>query len=140
MRVGITSAHFPSLRRGDEIPQTISISALTGAGLPALLAALTDKAKNLAGLSPSPTLTRARHRDAVSETITALTRALAAPVLDQMAEDVRLSSRALGRITGQVGIEDLLDVIFRDFCLGSERGCAEHGVLCMVVGITEFLG
>ena len=118
MRVGITSAHSPSLRRGDEIPQTISISALTGAGLPALLTALTDKAKNLAGLSPSPTLTRARHRDAVNETITALTRALAAPALDQMAEDVRLSSRALGRITGQVGVEDLLDVIFRDFCLG----------------------
>jgi tRNA modification GTPase len=98
--------------------QPISISALTGAGLPALLAALTDKAKNLAGLSPSPTLTRARHRDAVNETVTALTRALTAPALDQMAEDVRLSSRALGRITGQVGIEDLLDVIFRDFCLG----------------------
>jgi len=29
-----------------------------------------------------------------------------------------LASRALGRITGQVGVEDLLDVIFRDFCLG----------------------
>lgn len=96
----------------------LSISALTGEGLPELLSALTDKAKNLAGLAGSPALTRARHRDAVSETLQALQRALAAPVIDQMAEDVRLASRALGRITGQVGVEDLLDVIFRDFCLG----------------------
>ncbi|HEX5316770.1 MAG TPA: hypothetical protein VFX22_08970, partial [Candidatus Kapabacteria bacterium] len=34
------------------------------------------------------------------------------------AEDVRLASRALGRITGRVDVEDLLDVIFRDFCIG----------------------
>lgn len=98
--------------------EALSISALTGEGLPALLAALTDKAKNLAGLTGSPALTRTRHRDAVSETLQALERAFSAPAIDQMAEDVRLASRALGRITGQVGVEDLLDVIFRDFCLG----------------------
>jgi tRNA modification GTPase len=34
------------------------------------------------------------------------------------AEDLRLAVRALGRITGAVGVEDLLDVIFRDFCIG----------------------
>ena len=35
-----------------------------------------------------------------------------------MAEDLRLALRALGRITGRVDIEDLLDVVFRDFCIG----------------------
>jgi tRNA modification GTPase len=34
------------------------------------------------------------------------------------AEDLRLAARALGRITGRVDVEDLLDVIFRDFCIG----------------------
>ncbi|MEP4734570.1 hypothetical protein, partial [Parvibaculum sp.] len=35
-----------------------------------------------------------------------------------VAEDLRLAARALGRITGRVDVEDLLDVIFRDFCIG----------------------
>ena len=34
------------------------------------------------------------------------------------AEDLRLAWRSLGRITGRVDVEDLLDIIFRDFCLG----------------------
>jgi tRNA modification GTPase len=47
-----------------------------------------------------------------------LVRALQAPLPELMAEDVRLALRALGRITGRVDVEDLLDVIFRDFCIG----------------------
>jgi tRNA modification GTPase len=44
---------------------------------------------------------------------------LPAPDLPELAaEDVRLASRALGRITGRVDVEELLDVIFRDFCIG----------------------
>jgi tRNA modification GTPase len=35
-----------------------------------------------------------------------------------VAEDLRLAARALGRITGRVDVEDLLDVIFTDFCIG----------------------
>ena len=34
------------------------------------------------------------------------------------AEDLRLALRSLGRITGAVDVEDLLDMIFRDFCIG----------------------
>jgi tRNA modification GTPase len=34
------------------------------------------------------------------------------------AEDLRLAARALGRITGRVDVEDVLDVIFREFCIG----------------------
>ncbi|HUD50428.1 MAG TPA: tRNA uridine-5-carboxymethylaminomethyl(34) synthesis GTPase MnmE, partial [Parvibaculum sp.] len=35
-----------------------------------------------------------------------------------VAEDLRLAARSLGRITGRVDVEDLLDVVFRDFCIG----------------------
>ena len=34
------------------------------------------------------------------------------------AEDLRLAARALGRITGRVDVDEVLDVIFRDFCIG----------------------
>ena len=53
-----------------------------------------------------------------AHTPNALRRALEAPVPELAAEDLRLATRALGRITGKVGVEDLLDVIFRDFCIG----------------------
>ena len=47
----------------------------------------------------------------------ALRRSLAADLPELRAEDLRLAWRSLGRITGRVDVEDLLDVIFADFCL-----------------------
>jgi tRNA modification GTPase len=64
-------------------------------------------------------LTRQRHRQALEGCLAALKRAQAqrrAPEL--LAEDVRLAARALGRITGRVDVEDMLDIIFREFCIG----------------------
>jgi len=99
----------------------INLSAKTGEGVDAFVTALTVRVGTLADMqSESPPLTRARHREALLEAKVALLRALAVPD-DQpelMAEDVRLSLRALGRITGHVDVEELLDVIFRDFCIG----------------------
>ena len=66
----------------------------------------------------APPLTRARHREALARRMPALGRALAAPEVALAAEDLRLALRALGRITGTVRIDELLDVIFRDFCIG----------------------
>ncbi|WP_145683527.1 tRNA uridine-5-carboxymethylaminomethyl(34) synthesis GTPase MnmE [Azospirillum brasilense] len=98
--------------------EATTVSARTGAGLPELETRLTAfTADRLAG-SGAPALTRARHRSALEECRDALRRALTAPLPELMAEDVRLASRALGRITGRVDVEDLLDVIFRDFCIG----------------------
>jgi tRNA modification GTPase len=37
---------------------------------------------------------------------------------DIIAEELRLAARALGRLTGRVDVEDILDAIFRDFCIG----------------------
>ena len=39
-------------------------------------------------------------------------------VLDQAAEELRMAIREVGRITGKVGVEDILDVVFSDFCIG----------------------
>ncbi|MCW2235530.1 tRNA uridine-5-carboxymethylaminomethyl(34) synthesis GTPase MnmE [Azospirillum canadense] len=96
----------------------LSVSARTGAGLADLEKRLTAFAADRLASSGVPALTRARHRSALEECRDALRRALDAPLPELMAEDVRLASRALGRITGRVDVEDLLDVIFRDFCIG----------------------
>ena len=97
----------------------VALSATSGAGLPELLARLERSAAALmeegAG---APPLTRARHREALVECQDALARALIAPEIALAAEDLRLALRALGRITGTVRIDELLDVIFRDFCIG----------------------
>ena len=60
----------------------------------------------------------ARHREALEDAILSLRRAFGAPLPELRAEDLRLALRSLGRITGTVDVEDLLDVIFRDFCIG----------------------
>lgn len=97
----------------------VRVSARSGEGMDELLAALAARTAELAGLPASPTLTRARHREVVEATQLALTRALQHNLnVDQLADDVRHASRTLGRLTGQVGVDDLLDVVFRDFCLG----------------------
>ncbi len=102
----------------------LAISAKTGDGVEALLAALTDRVGGLmeVSASPAPALTRVRHREALEECRGALERVLAAkggagkPEL--AAEDLRLAARALGRITGRVDVDEVLDVIFREFCIG----------------------
>jgi tRNA modification GTPase len=57
----------------------------------------------------------------LDETVAALDRALArddANGEELIAEDLRAAATALGRLTGRVDVEDILDVIFRDFCIG----------------------
>ncbi|HEV7371066.1 tRNA uridine-5-carboxymethylaminomethyl(34) synthesis GTPase MnmE [Arenibaculum sp.] len=108
----------PGLDAGAAVPGALAVSAATGAGLPALLERLTGMVADGLDAAGPPALTRARHRAALEDCRAALSRALDAPLPELAAEDVRLASRALGRITGRVDVEDLLDVIFRDFCIG----------------------
>jgi tRNA modification GTPase len=94
------------------------ISAKTGDGLEALLAVLMGEIQARLKSSEQPPLTRARHREALEAGIAALGRAETATLPELAAEDIRLAVRSLGRITGRVDVEDVLDVIFRDFCIG----------------------
>jgi tRNA modification GTPase len=98
-----------------------AISLKTGAGLEGLVATLADKVRErLDTGTEAPALTRPRHRHALIEANAALQHGLATP-LDQpelLAEDLRLAMRSIGRITGRVDVEDLLDFVFRDFCIG----------------------
>ncbi|MEQ8194501.1 MAG: tRNA uridine-5-carboxymethylaminomethyl(34) synthesis GTPase MnmE [Rhodospirillales bacterium] len=101
--------------------EALAVSVKTGAGVDALLAALGREVAARCRLGEAPAITRERHRKALTDCLEALKRVLAAtdPADPELvAEDLRLAVRALGRITGRVDVEDLLDVIFRDFCIG----------------------
>ena len=94
-----------------------AVSAKTGSGLDTLLDALqSEAAERMAGEGAG--LTRQRHRSALTTCRQALARAAEAGEPELMGEDLRLASRELGRITGRVDVEDLLDVIFSEFCIG----------------------
>ncbi|HEX4294357.1 MAG TPA: tRNA uridine-5-carboxymethylaminomethyl(34) synthesis GTPase MnmE [Rhizomicrobium sp.] len=98
-----------------------AISLKTGQGLDALMTVLAAEVRNrLEAPGEAPVLTRKRHRHALEQAARSLEAALAAPPghPELLAEDLRLALRALGRITGRVDIEQLLDVVFRDFCIG----------------------
>lgn len=95
------------------------LSLKSGVGVDEFVRALASAVgERMAGAGAAPMLTRARHRSAVAAARDALVRASAAALPELAAEDLRLAARGLGLITGAVDVEELLDVIFRDFCIG----------------------
>jgi tRNA modification GTPase len=97
------------------------ISATSGGGCDALLAQLAKYADSFLTGAESALVTRARHRKALEDTVAALRGALGRDMAgneDLLAEELRTAARTLGRLTGRVDVEDILDVIFRDFCIG----------------------
>jgi len=96
----------------------LGVCALTGAGLDALRTRLAEAARALTDSAGPPPLTQARHRAALQEAVARLAGAQVADLPELRAEDLRLALRALGRITGSVGVEDILDTLFARFCIG----------------------
>ena len=101
------------------------MSASTGEGVDGLEDWLADAAQDLAGgAGVSALVGRARQAAALRDAAEALQRALAEASDDRdgeaalVSEEMRMALRALGRLVGTVDVEDVLDVIFRDFCIG----------------------
>jgi tRNA modification GTPase len=96
------------------------ISGATGEGLDELVSALTRFCEEYFPAEPT-LVTRERQRAHLQETVLALRGAQAAAAEGReeiVAEQLRLATRALGKLLGRVDVEDILDVIFRDFCIG----------------------
>ncbi len=112
----------PSMDGGPDGVAVYGVSVKTGAGMDELLDAIGAIAATSLESGAMPVITRARHREALSACADALaafearTDRLGNPEI--AGEDLRIAVRALARITGRVDVEDLLDVIFRDFCIG----------------------
>jgi tRNA modification GTPase len=96
------------------------ISAATGDGVAELIAALVDFAEAFFGGQENGLINRARQRVLLQDTAEALRRSMA--VIGEgeelAAEELRRAANALGRLLGRVDVEDILDVIFREFCIG----------------------
>jgi tRNA modification GTPase len=98
------------------------VSAASGMGLEALERRLADVVRHRLEVDEAPLVTRARHRELVEEALAAVVRGLQGARrsvgAELVSEDLRLAARALGRITGSIDAEDLLDRIFSQFCVG----------------------
>ena len=101
-----------------------AISAATGEGIEPFLAEIAKFAESFFSAEPM-LVTRQRHQQMIAEAAAALAGALAladgegAEGREELvAEQVRIATRALERLTGRIDVEDILDVIFRDFCIG----------------------
>ncbi len=107
----------------DEYKFICSISAERGTGVDLLVERLAGFAKEYFSTVEMGIVTRARHRHLFEETVAAIDRALAEAAKsgeheELIAEELRSAATTLGRLTGRVDVEDILDVIFRDFCIG----------------------
>jgi tRNA modification GTPase len=96
------------------------ISARYGDGVAELIAAIAKFAESYLGRNDTALISRERQRKLLRETAAALRRGL--DVIgdgeELAAEELRAASAALGRLLGRVDVEDILDVIFREFCIG----------------------
>jgi tRNA modification GTPase len=100
-------------------PGALRVSCATGAGLDRLLGLLEERVRaSLAPAADAPALTRARHRAALEEAKRELAEAAQQPEPELRAENLRLAARALGRVAGRVEVEEVLDRLFREFCIG----------------------
>ena len=98
----------------------IGISVLTGDGMDNLARRLTAFVRARIGESEAPALTQARHRQQLERCMAPLKSFLGSPLseVELRAEDLRRAAQSLGRLTGAVDVEDVLDQVFSRFCIG----------------------
>lgn len=110
----------PPAPAGPVLPTVVEISVTTGQGLDSLTRTIGDRLRAGMGDLDAPMITRARHRAELQRARDALAAFLSGELteLELRAEDLRIAAHALGRITGRVDVEDILDRIFAGFCIG----------------------
>jgi tRNA modification GTPase len=101
------------------VEPVLSLSTVSGDGVSALVQKLEAAVARSSGGEAS-LLTRLRHVEAVEEALAGIRRARGGDLCDVelIVEELRLSSRALGRITGRIGVEEVLGAVFSQFCIG----------------------
>ncbi len=97
---------------------TLAISTATGAGIAELLALLKEKVEKRMDSAASPLITHARHRAALKAALESLQQFNAAAPLELTCEELRCAAAAIGKITGKIWVDDVLDLVFSRFCIG----------------------
>ena len=108
----------PLAQSGEQ--SSFEISASRGDGVPDLIAALVGFAQTYFGGSEGGLIGRTRQRKLLQETVASLGRSIevVGEGEELAAEELRTAAHSLGRLLGRVDVEDVLDVIFREFCVG----------------------
>lgn len=120
MRTKSDLGPVPLPGRFESATKSLALSVVTGEGLDHLVAALGDFAAECSGTSSAVVPTRERHRSHLTAALRELDRAVEGidSEAELRSEDLRRAGVELGRITGEIGVEELLDVIFGEFCIG----------------------
>jgi tRNA modification GTPase len=121
--VGDVGAHMVVAHKADLMPAPPSdadiVSALSDPGsIDALRSALAERVRAGMAGAEAALVTRARQRSALGGVVEGLEEAIAAGPLELKAEGLRLAAAAMARMTGEIGIEDVLDDVFGRFCIG----------------------
>mmetsp|Transcript_33998 Transcript_33998/g.106544 ORF Transcript_33998/g.106544 Transcript_33998/m.106544 type:complete len:129 (-) Transcript_33998:899-1285(-) len=105
----------------DNVALVELMSCKTKEGLDNVVDKLRDVIQKQLNLRPSdvPTLTRPRHRHHLTKCVETLEAFITEDrTADMAAEQLRQAVKHLGSITGAVGVEEILDKLFVDFCIG----------------------
>jgi len=94
------------------------VSARTGQGLADVIAAMENKISQLFTSHLTSVITRARHRELLEDSLDSLERFSTDKPLELACEELRQAAVSIGRITGKIAVDDVLDVVFRQFCIG----------------------
>jgi tRNA modification GTPase len=94
------------------------ISASRGDGLPELMAAVVSYAEDYFGPGEGGLIGRERQRTLLREAMDSLQCSMEQKGEELVAEDLRAAASSLGRLLGRVDVEDILDKIFLQFCIG----------------------
>ncbi|MCT6837614.1 MAG: tRNA uridine-5-carboxymethylaminomethyl(34) synthesis GTPase MnmE [Bifidobacteriales bacterium] len=118
----LLAPHAVKLRTKTDLTPTqggeLGVHTQDEAGLTPLREWLKAHLATLMAQRGTPPLTRARHRAGLQEAQQHLTHALEASWPEVRGEELRLAMQAIGRLTGHVDVEALLDTIFGQFCIG----------------------
>jgi tRNA modification GTPase len=119
-KIDLESDQLGARKSAQSVTREFRISARRGDGVAELVSALVSFAQDYFGANESGLISRERQRRLLQETANSLQRSIDTIGRGEefAAEDLRMASYALGRLLGRVDVEDILDVIFREFCIG----------------------
>jgi len=96
----------------------LQLSMKSGSGMNAFLEKLTALIEEKMEGAGSALITRARHREAIAHALTSLARFSIDAPLELMCEELRHAAQHIGKITGKIAVDDILDIVFSRFCIG----------------------
>lgn len=114
-KIDTATATLPPSIRGQ---RPLPLSLATDEGIEALLRVMEQRLSDIVSGDASPMITRQRHADALGAALVHLEAFSLMLPTELAAEELRLASVELGKITGKIAVDELLDRIFSEFCIG----------------------